>query len=135
MRRGRGGVRPYCVKPTSLIQNHRGNEMSSVRPTAVTADKNQRLLIIKWEDGVESRLPYAGLRAECPCVECKGGHDSMGTPPNLDVIRNTPNDGVVIEKIDTMGSYALQILWSDGHDSGIYTWSYLRAADPEGGER
>ena len=104
--------------------------MSSVRPAAVTADKNQRLLIIKWDDGVESRLPFSGLRAVCPCVECKGGHDAMGTPPDLDIMRNPPDDGVMMEQVQAVGSYALQFLWSDGHDTGIYTWSYLREADP-----
>lgn len=106
--------------------------MTTVKPTAVTADKNQHLLIIQWEDGHESRLAYAGLRANCPCVACKGGHLAMGTPPDLDKMRHAPDEGVSIEKIQAVGSYALQFQWSDGHYTGIYTWEYLRQADPNG---
>jgi DUF971 family protein len=108
--------------------------MTAFKPTAVTADKNQRLLIIRWDDGHESHLAYAGLRANCPCVECKGGHLAMGTPPDVQVMQNTPNAGVLIEQIQSVGSYALQFQWSDGHYTGIYTWEYLRQADPEAPE-
>lgn len=103
----------------------------SVKPTAVKADKNEKLLIISWDDGRESRLPYAGLRANCPCVECKGGHLYMGTPADLELMRRPPDDDVTIEQIQAVGSYALQFQWSDGHYTGIYTWAYLRGADPD----
>ncbi|GIK58814.1 MAG: DUF971 domain-containing protein [Chloroflexi bacterium] len=105
--------------------------MAAIKATAVTADKTQRLLIIQWDDGHTSRLPYAGLRANCPCVECKGGHLYMGTPPDLETMRHTPNEGVTIEQIQAVGSYALQFQWSDGHYTGIYTWDYLRQSDPD----
>ena len=105
--------------------------MTNFKPTGVQADKNEKMLIIKWDDGHESRLRYAGLRANCPCVECKGGHGNMGTPANLDLMRQPLPSDVVIEKIEPMGSYALQFQWSDGHYTGIYTWAYLRSCDPE----
>lgn len=105
--------------------------MAAIKATAVTADKTQRLLIIQWDDGHTSRLSYAGLRANCPCVECKGGHLYMGTPPDLETMRQTPNEGVTIEQIQAVGAYALQFQWSDGHYTGIYTWGYLRQSDPE----
>ena len=104
--------------------------MNSPKPTGVTADRNERVLIVKWNDGHESHLPFAGLRAICPCVECKGGHDNMGGPPDLEVLQNTRDESVNIEKVGAVGSYALQIEWSDGHTGGIYTWSFLRQADP-----
>ena len=103
-----------------------------LRPTAVTADRNRRELIISWNDGHQSHLPFAGLRAVCPCVECRGGHAHMGQPPDLDKVRATLNEGVTLEKVEAMGSYALQFVWSDGHYTGIYTWEYLRRADPLG---
>jgi DUF971 family protein len=101
-----------------------------IRPTGVQADRNQRLLIINWNDGHISRLPFAGLRAVCPCVECKGGHENMGGPPDPRVVRDTVNPEMNIEAIQPSGSYAIQINWSDGHWTGIYTWEMLRAADP-----
>lgn len=102
--------------------------MNPTQPTAVTADKTQRLLIISWADGHQSRLPYAGLRLNCPCVECKGGHLYMGTPPDLEVMAQA-DDPVTIEQVQAVGTYALQFQWSDGHYTGIYTWEYLRQAD------
>ena len=106
--------------------------MTTYKPTGVKADKNQKLLFITWADGHESRLPYAGLRANCPCVECKGGHLHMGTPADVELMRQPPQSDVTIEQILAVGSYALQFQWSDGHHTGIYTWEYLRAADPAG---
>ena len=104
--------------------------MEDVKPTGVTADRNERVLIVKWSDGHESRLPFAGLRAICPCVECKGGHDKMGGPPDLAVLQNARDESINIEQVGAVGSYALQIQWSDGHSGGIYTWKFLRQADP-----
>ena len=54
--------------------------MTKIRPTNITADRNERVLIINWSDGSESRYPFAGLRAVCPCAGCKGGHANMGGP-------------------------------------------------------
>ena len=100
------------------------------RPAGIQADRNQRILTITWADGHESRYPFAGLRAVCPCVTCKGGHAHMGTPPDPRVVRDTPNEGLNLEHIERVGSYALQFLWSDGHSTGIYTWQLLREACP-----
>ena len=87
----------------------------SIRPTGVTADRNERELRITWSDGRECHYPFAGLRAICPCVTCKGGHDNMGGPPDLSVLHSTKNEGISIENIHAIGSYAIQIVWSDGH--------------------
>jgi len=105
--------------------------MEKVKPTGVTADRNERVLIINWSDGRVSRLPFAGLRAVCPCVECKGGHENMGGPPDLEVMRTAHDENLNLESVEAVGSYALQFQWSDGHWTGIYTWDYLRQADPD----
>lgn len=99
-----------------------------MKPTNVKADRNERILTITWEDGKECRYPFAGLRAICPCVDCRGGHENMGGPPDVSLLYLTPNEGMNLEKIDAVGSYALQMVWSDGHWTGIYTWEYLRQA-------
>jgi len=104
--------------------------MVKIRPLNVTADRQQRELIISWADGHESRYPFAGLRAVCPCVECKGGHANMGGPPDPRVVRDTPLGDINIVNIQAAGSYALQFEWSDGHWTGIYTWEMLRQACP-----
>ena len=104
--------------------------MNKIRPTNITANRQERLLIIAWNDGKECLYPYAGLRAVCPCVECKGGHDQMGSPADKEVLRTAVNPEITIEKIEQVGTYALAIHWSDGHWQGIYTWEYLYQACP-----
>lgn len=102
----------------------------AAKPTGVKADKSERILTITWEDGRISRYPFAGLRAACPCVSCKGGHANMGGPADPALVRDTPDSGVTVNNLQAVGAYALQFFWSDGHDSGIYTWDYLRQSDP-----
>lgn len=104
--------------------------MSSVRPLNITADRNQRLLIVTWSEQHESRYPFDGLRAICPCVECRGGHSHMGGPPDPRVVRDTPESKLSLEDVHAVGAYAIQITWSDGHSTGIYSWEFLRAACP-----
>ena len=104
--------------------------MTKVKPTGVKVDKTERILTINWEDGHVSRYPFAGLRAACPCVECKGGHANMGGPGDPAHMANAPESDVTIEKADAVGAYALQFMWSDGHYTGIYTWEYLRQLAP-----
>ena len=104
--------------------------MEKIQPTGVVADRQARTLKISWADGQTSVYPYDGLRAVCPCVMCKGGHANMGGPPNPYTVRDTAATDLQLEQIQPMGSYALQLAWSDGHGSGIYTWEFLRQADP-----
>lgn len=98
---------------------------SKARPTGVTADRQRRLLIIEWSDGRVAEYPFAGLRAVCPCVACRGGHANMGGPADREVLYSTQDDSLNLERIEPVGSYALQFIWSDGHATGIYTWDYL----------
>ncbi|MCA9972962.1 MAG: DUF971 domain-containing protein [Anaerolineales bacterium] len=102
--------------------------MNGIRPTGVTADRGKRELVIGWNDGRECRYPFAGLRAICPCVTCKGGHANMGGPPDVERLHSSVNPELNLEAVHPVGSYALQFVWSDGHDTGIYTWDYLRQA-------
>lgn len=104
--------------------------MSKYKPVGVKADRNERLLKITWDDGHISHYPFAGLRAACPCVECKGGHANMGAPGDPAILVNAPASDVTVEKLDAVGAYALQFMWSDGHYTGIYTWDYLRQLAP-----
>ncbi len=102
--------------------------MSEARPTGVTADRNRRVLVIRWNDGADCEYPFAGLRAICPCVSCKGGHAHMGGPPDKELFRQAQNDELNLDSVEAVGSYALQFFWNDNHNTGIYTWGYLRLA-------
>lgn len=54
----------------------------------------------------------------------------MGEPPDLTLMRSVPATDLNLELIAAVGSYAIQMHWSDGHSTGIYTWDFLRAACP-----
>ena len=80
-------------------------------------------LLITWvEDGPVALLPSRDLRLRCPCAAC---HDEMTGAPLLDPVR-IPED-ILPATIVLVGSYGIRISWSDGHDTGIYTFDTLRA--------
>jgi DUF971 family protein len=82
-------------------------------------------LAVKWEDGSESYLGLEALRRACPCAGCKGEVDVMG---NLHRGPERPltAQSFRLVRIQSVGGYAVQPVWGDGHDSGLYTFDYLR---------
>ena len=81
-------------------------------------------LAIRWPDGEESYLSLENLRKRCPCAACCG-------EPGL--TRNLPGAGgklmaesFRLKGMQTVGGYAIQPTWEDGHGTGIYSWEYLR---------
>jgi DUF971 family protein len=98
----------------------------AVTPTDITLEKSVGQLVIQWSDDRTCRYPLGALRLACPCAECRGGHDNMGLvgdPDNL--LDLEPTRPYHVEKLEIVGNYALQFLWDDGHNAGIYTWDYL----------
>jgi len=102
------------------------------KPTGVTVNKKTREFTIKWLDGHTSVYPFGLLRAACPCASCRGGHENMNREPDPNVFRVTLEDSPAtrISNVIPVGSYALTIVWEDGHDYGIFNWFYLRALCP-----
>jgi len=80
-----------------------------------------RELSITWADGLECLYPVRALRLACACASCV---DEWTGQPRLDPT-SVPED-VAPSRIESVGRYAIQIAWSDGHDTGIYTFSRLR---------
>ena len=78
-------------------------------------------LTIEWRDGEVSHYPYFGLRDVCPCAGCI---DELSGTKVLDS-KTIPAD-VRIRKAEYVGRYALRFDWSDGHNTGIYTFVFLR---------
>lgn len=101
---------------------------NKVRPTNVVADRTMREVTIEWNDGSSCVYTFAGLRAVCPCVMCQGGHENMGRPADKLLLQKTQDDALNLEAANAVGAYAIQFVWNDGHDSGIYTWDYLYEA-------
>lgn len=87
--------------------------------------KEKSSLEITWEDESVSLIALKYLRDECPCATCKGETVLLKTyrPPVKKMI--TP-EMYLVRNIETVGEYAVQITWKDGHNTGIYTYEYLR---------
>lgn len=109
--------------------------MTMPKPTGITLDKSQGLLIIKWADGATCNYPLPQLREACPCVECRGGHENMGAAGDPDdILTLIPRRSYKVERLELVGNYALQPFWDDDHHTGIYTWEYLRRLCPGNAE-
>ena len=86
-------------------------------PTGVKAPHGGRVMEISWADGHKAVLPHEILRGYCPCAHCQG---HGGT------IKFVPGGDLDIREIEQVGNYAIRIVFDDRHDSGIFSWSYLR---------
>lgn len=80
---------------------------------------------LKFSDGPEFDITAKELRDNCPCAGCKGEEVLLHkyVPVNKQPISDA---GYVLEKAEPVGSYALKLKWKDGHDTGIYSWEFLR---------
>lgn len=87
-------------------------------PTAITLHRASRVLEVAFADGATFRLPCEFLRVYSPSAEVRG-HG-----PGQEVLQVGKRD-VEITAIDPVGSYAVKLTFSDGHDTGLYSWAYL----------
>ena len=81
-------------------------------------------LAIVWTDGVESYLSIERLRRACPCALCGGEPDVLGNISRPNVTYTSASFELVGWQI--VGGYALQPRWADGHQTGLYSFQYLR---------
>jgi DUF971 family protein len=81
-------------------------------------------LSLTWDDGHVSRYTLEQLRDLCPCAGCQGEtvimHAYVPPPPD----RTVPGRYTLLG-IQPVGSYAVQLQWGDGHETGIYSWEHL----------
>lgn len=86
---------------------------------------------IDWKDGHHSAWSFAWLRNACPCATCHEEREKTGREPGVPKPR--PQTLLVMYEaparpieVSPVGKYALKFKWNDGHESGIYSWDYLR---------
>jgi len=89
-----------------------------VQPTEIKLHQKSRILEITFADGRNFRLPCEFLRVYSPSAEVRG-HG-----PGQEVLQVGKKD-VTIDRIEPVGNYAIQLAFSDGHDTGIYSWDLL----------
>ena len=115
--------------------------VEAVTPQKVRVQKTEGTGVeIDWRDGHRSRWTFAWLREACPCATCHEARDADGRKPGIPkaqapVTTLLPMYKAPIRPVETtpVGKYALRFKWNDGHESGIYSWEYLRRL-PENAE-
>lgn len=96
--------------------------MQKFQPTRI--ERGSASLEIQWKDSYHSELSYRILRQKCPCAHCnatRSGKDPFHIRPSDDFFEN-----LHLADIQRVGRYAVRLVWSDGHRTGIYTFQFLR---------
>ncbi|UYP32313.1 DUF971 domain-containing protein [Pseudomonas sp. Z8(2022)] len=84
-------------------------------PTSLRSAAGQ--LFVDWSDGSHSQIAHARLRAACPCSQCRAAR----LRGRIDLVLVN----IRLQAVNAQG-YGAQLVFSDGHDRGIYPWDYLR---------
>jgi len=92
--------------------------MSSPRPTNIRLRKKSRLLELDYPDAQSFSLSWEYLRVYSPSAEVRGHH-------GIGAVLQTGKRDVEVIDVKPVGHYALQLIFDDGHDSGLYSWDYL----------
>ena len=87
-------------------------------PTAFTVHSQSRVLEVCFSDGAVFKIPFELMRVYSPSAEVKG-HG-----PGQEVLQTGKQDVTVVE-LSPVGNYAVKPVFSDGHDTGLFTWEYL----------
>ncbi|HTV46834.1 MAG TPA: DUF971 domain-containing protein [Phycisphaerae bacterium] len=97
------------------------------QPTDIKLKKSESLQIT-WSDGQTTRYELRMLRRMCPCAGCRGERDLLGRQL-LPVVKTSYDGPITAVGAELVGNYALRIIWSDNHTTGIYTFEYLRSLE------
>ena len=95
-----------------------GLQADSPTPTALTVHSQSRILEVAFSDGAEFKIPFELMRVYSPSAEVQG-HG-----PGQEVLQTGKREVGVVE-LESIGNYAVKPVFSDGHESGIFSWDYL----------
>jgi DUF971 family protein len=95
-----------------------GLDATTPHPTEIKLHQASRVLELAFDDGHAFRLPYEFLRVHSPSAEVRGHGPGQET-------LQTGKREVTINEVEPVGHYAIRPTFSDGHDTGIYSWDYL----------
>ena len=95
-----------------------GPQAGVVRPTDIILHQQSRLLEIAFDDGKRFNLSCEFLRVNSPSAEVRGHGAGQET-------LQTGKKDVAIQAVEPVGNYAVKLVFSDGHDTGLYSWDYL----------
>jgi DUF971 family protein len=100
------------------------SETKAPWPTEIRLKKDRRVLAVAFDDGVEHDLPAEMLRVLSPSAEVQGH-----SPEQRVTVPGKQN--VTIAALDPVGNYAVRLTFDDGHNTGLFTWAYLRTLGDE----
>jgi DUF971 family protein len=108
--------------------------MSADAPLKLDLKKDTGLTIT-WPDGLTTHYSLSLLRTLCPCALCKTVRKEPAPQENkkslsLTLLPGNFSEPLKVTHAEMVGNYAIRIDWSDGHSSGIYSWTYLRQISP-----
>lgn len=98
------------------------------RPVDLTIERAAGTLKIEWADGHISTYRLAWLRAHCPCASCR--EERREAEQDSLRLMTGPLPSTEVEAAELVGNYAVRFTWTDGHATGIYGFSSLRASCP-----
>ena len=99
----------------------------SVTPVDLKVKLAEQQLLIQWKDGERSEFPLGVLRRQCPCATCRTERAREAANP-LKILKYDPSTLHAVSA-RLAGNYGIQFSWSDGHDTGIFEFRFLRALD------
>ena len=104
-----------------------GLTATTPQPTSITVHQQSRVLEVGFADGAEFRIPFELMRVYSPSAEVQG-HG-----PGQEVLQTGKRE-VGLKGLEPIGNYAVQPSFSDGHDTGIFSWDYLYFLGSQQGE-
>ena len=99
----------------------------SCTPRDLKVKIKEQMLLIDWKDGLQSQLSLDRLRKVCPCASCKTERGQKSDNP-LNILKADPA-GIHVTSANLVGNYAIQFHWSDGHNTGIFDFRFLKELD------
>lgn len=117
------------VPPPGSRAYQRGAHDDRVTPSDLRVLVREQRLEIDWSDGERSEYSLGQLRKNCPCAECRSERDKQSANP-LKILKSDPSSLRVVSA-ELVGNYAIRFDWSDGHNTGIFDFRYLRALADE----
>ena len=101
----------------------------STDPEHIAISKSKGIKI-DWKDGHHSDYVLTFLRDKCPCATCTGAHGTPPRQPEADNPFQMFKPALKMLGVEPVGNYAIRINWSDGHNSGIYSYEHFRRICP-----
>ena len=95
-----------------------GLQADSPTPTALTVHSQSRVLEVAFSDGAQFKIPFELMRVYSPSAEVQG-HG-----PGQEVLQTGKRE-VGLQELEPIGNYAVKPVFTDGHESGIFSWDYL----------